>query len=543
MAQTRFPTNVQQPAAKATAPKVDHIREEVVCLLDDYKMVDDFLGGPSVVRKAGEAYLPMPEPVLSTDTETKKSKKQARYSSYKTRAVFYDVTAKTLGALVGQIFAKDTVISLPETMLHLVDDVDNAGTTLEQQAKKVVNLVVGRGRSGLLVDYTNVVALKEAKGEPVEDEAGQPDTEVTKADLEKGGMRSKIVHFDHKQIINWRTGVNNGKTVLTLVVLHSRITEEDDGFEEVKGDRWLELRLVDGFYRMTTWKKGTGGNAFEVESSVQPKDSTGAPFEYIPFYPIGWETNDIEPDTIPLLGIAELAAGLWRNSADYQENVFYTGQSTPWFGNLTTDWVKTAMKDGVRLGAREAVLLPEGGTAGLLTAPANTQVKESMDMLLQQLVALGAKLVEPDGQVKTATEASGDLATANSVLSSSASNVSAAYVEALRTCARFEGVEIPEDENDEDALDFQLNTDFAMSRMTPQERQVLLAEVQGGLLTWKEGRNALKRAGIAYEDDDKAKAEIEAKQEEDIAKGLARDPAAPEGKEDEEEEEPTPPTE
>jgi hypothetical protein len=82
------------------------------------------------------------------------------------------------------------------------------------------------------------------------------------------------------------------------------------------------------------------------------------------------------------------------------------------------------------------------------------------------------------------------------------------------------GIELPEDPNAEDALDFQLNTDFDISHMTSQERQVLLAEWQGGALTFGEYRWNLKQAGVAYEDDVKAKEAIDKEEEERIQKGL-----------------------
>lgn len=500
-------------------PAIDHIREELKCKLNDYKTVEDFLGGPTAVRQGRERYLPMPEPVLSTDSEDVKKKKEARYTAYLTRAVFYDAVAATLGGLIGQVFAKDTAIEVPTQMDPLVTDIDHAGTPLEMQAKKALWFCLGFGRGGLFTDYPNVAAQKQEEGA----DPAAVDTVVTVKDMKERNLRPKIILYSHSQIINWRVSNVGGRVMATLVVLKEEGVAEDDGFEETKETQYRVLRLSkDLVYSQEVWKPGNDGQAFVLAEASQPIDANGNPFQEIPFSPFGWESNTFEPDSIPLLGLAELAAGLWRNSADYQENVFYMGQSTVYFSGLSIDWVKEAMKNGVRLGSREAVLLPVGGTAGIIVAEANTQVVESMRLLMEQMVALGAKLVEvkQGGGQKSATEDANDEAAQNSVLSSSANNVSSAYVQQLKFCARFMGIDVPEDENADDALDFQLNTDFALSRMTSQDRQVLLAEWQGGALTWEEYRWNLKRAGLAYEDDKKAKDAIDKDQEQRIQDGL-----------------------
>ena len=56
---------------------------------------------------------------------------------------------------------------------------------------------------------------------------------------------------------------------------------------------------------------------------------------------------------------------------------------------------------------------------------------------------------------------------------------------------------------------FQLNVDFSVSKMSAQERQQLMAEWQGGLITWTEARARLHEAGVATEDDAIAKTQVE----------------------------------
>jgi hypothetical protein len=496
-------------------PQIDHVRQELAVLLSDYQTVEDFLAGPTRVRQMGERYLPWPEPILPGDTPKVAEQKKARYDAYLVRAIFIGLVKKTLTNLIGQVFAKETAISVPDSMLVIVNDADHAGTSLEMQAKKALEYGLGFGRGGLLTDYPNVLAGTQ------EEDSAATQAVVTVKQLQEQNLRPKIMLYNYRQIINWRVSTYGGRVLPSLIVLKEEVVADDDGFKETKVEQYRVLRLTAGVYSQELWVKSkTGNQAFDLDSTAVPVDSSGKTFDEIPFAPFGSESNTLEPDDIPLLDLVEIAKGLWHNSADYQENVFVMGQSTVWFSGLTEEWVKVAMKDGVRLGSRNAVLLPEGGSAGIISAEANGQVVESMKMLMEQAVTLGARLVEVGGKVKSATEDSNDEAASTSILSSSTNNVSSAYLKSLTWCARFMGIELPEDPNAEDALDFQLNTDFDISHMTSQERQVLLAEWQGGALTFGEYRWNLKQAGVAYEDDVKAKEAIDKEEEERIQKGL-----------------------
>ena len=52
---------------------------------------------------------------------------------------------------------------------------------------------------------------------------------------------------------------------------------------------------------------------------------------------------------------------------------------------------------------------------------------------------------------------------------------------------------------------FELNTDFDIARLDPQERSSLIAEWQAGAITFEEMRAVLRKAGVATLDDDEAK--------------------------------------
>jgi hypothetical protein len=465
-----------------TIPIAGWVRDEVRFELDRWTKIQDCLYGEKAVKLKTTTYLPMPNPEdLSTENK-------ARYAAYLERAVFYNVTRRTLDGLVGQVFMRNPIVKLPPILEDLTSDVDGAGVSLDQQAKKCLSFTMSYGRSGLLADYPPV------------------DTVTTVADQEEGNIRPTITLYSPWQIINWRTTVVGARKLLSLIVLQEVYTDEDDGFQAVLETRWRVLRLVPtptGFvYTVEIWET-------ENESPTQtwiPRNSSGQPFAEIPFIFVGSMNNDSELDPPPLIDLATLNIAHYRNSADYEESCYIVGQPTPYFAGLTKTWVDEVLKGKVMLGSRAAVPLPEGGSAGLLQVNTNTMPFEAMQHKERQMVALGAKLVEQRDVQRTFGEAQMEASAETSILATAAKNVATAYTEALEWCAEFAG--ISETAADTSVI-FELNTDFPAARMSPEERAQLVAEWQAGGISYTEMRDHLRKAGVATEDDEKVKTENE----------------------------------
>lgn len=471
---------------------VAYVRDEIRALLPQYELIRDCLAGEKQIKHRREAYLPKPSP------EDTSKENEARYQAYLKRAVFYNVTKRTLNGLVGQIFMREPVIEVPTLLDALVLDVTGSGVSLEQLAKKATSYVIAFGRAGIYADYPAVA-------EP-----------ATRKDIEEGDIRPTISCYAPWEAINWRTIVRGGRELLSLVVLAERYVVQDDGFEQKKEDQFRVLKLVDNTYVVEVWRKKGGG--FFVAEAYIPTDATGNMLDEIPFVFVGTENNDTNPDNPPLYDLASLNIAHYRNSADYEESCYMVGQPTPYFSGLTEDWVKNVLNGTVFLGARGAVMLPEGGNAGLLQANANSMPKEAMELKERQMVALGAKLVEQKTVQRTATEASQEEASESSTLAASARNVANAIKWALEWCGIFVGT-------GEAGIKFELNTDFDISNMSAADRAQLIKEWQSGAITFEEMRAVLRKGGVATLDDDEAKTKIS----EEIANapGLNNDPNNP----------------
>ena len=449
-----------------------------------YRIIRDCLGGELDVKNRKEKYLPRPDACDVSPENT------LRYGAYLERAVFYNVTKRTRDGLCGQIFTRDPVIEVLPNLEPIVEDASGGGISLIQSAKQAVNLNLAYGRGGLFVDYPAT------------------DGVITRQQLDAGSIRPTLKFYEPWRIKNWRTVQRGAREILSLVVLEEEVVVHSDDFSVVYYDQWRVLRLVDDVYTVEVYSSSSAEAV--VAEMFTPTDASGKTLDEIPFSFFGAVNNDSVVDDPPMYDIAALNIAHYRNSADYEEAAFMAGQPTPVFSGLDQNWVENVMKGVVRLGSRAAVLLPEGGNAFMLAAPTNIVPFEAMQHKERQMVALGARLAEQRAVVRTASEAQIDHSMSTSVLTSVAKNVSTVITWGLRWAARFMG------ESNAQVI-FELNTDFDIAAMTADDRRQLIAEWQGGAVTFGEMRSALRKAGIASKDD------IEA--EDTIANEMASLPA------------------
>lgn len=472
-------------------------------MLPAYELIADCLQGETKVKSRKTLYLPQPN---ATDKSNDNSE---RYRSYLARAVFYNVTQRTLGGLCGQVFSRDPVISVPTGLEAVQQDADGSGVDLVQLAKKASRYVIGYGRAGMLTDFPTTI------------------TKPTVEEIARGDIRPTILLYRPERIINWRTVKHGARELLSLVVLEEPYVISDDGFQAIEGVQYRVLRLVNNVYTVEVWQALLSGtclfagddNSFSVNASNMaiartvfkqistsiPTDANGQPLTEIPFSFIGSDNNDSFIDQPPLYDIASLNIAHYRNSADYEESAYITGQPTPIFTGLTQDWVENVLKGRIELGARGSVPLPVGADAKLLQSAPNSMPFEAMEHKEKQMVALGARLVENRQVVRTASEANIDHASETSTLASVAKNVSTATTKALQWGARFTG-------DAEQDIEFRLNTDFDIASMTADDQQKIVQTWVQGAISWPELRTVLRKAGVATEDDEVARTQIDDEQ-------------------------------
>jgi hypothetical protein len=479
---------------------VQFIREEASSLLPVWWMIRDCIEGEQAIkgeyglrvsyyaahkrgRKGSDYYLPRPNPTDMSEENRK------RYEQYVKRAVFYNFTARTLSGLVGQIFLRAPVKTIPAKLEPMLTDMDGEGMNDEQVAKRTCQSVLAYGRAGLYTDY------------PTTDGA------VTVAEEKSGNVQPVIRHYYPWQIINWATSKRGVKQVLSLVVLEELVwTLHEDSFTLFPSLRYRVLRLdpASWVYSVYVWEWDETQKDFGQTETFTPQNAEGKTFDYIPFNFIGSEANDVWPDVPPLGDLAALNVAHYRNSADYEEACYLVGQPTPVITGVTESWVTNVLKGSIQLGSRGSISLPAGADAKLIQADANQMPLEAMKLKEDQAVAIGAKLVQAKMKVRTATEVVVDTTSEASTLHNVAKNTSAAMEQNLSWAQEFAG--------GNEKVQYQLNTEFEISRMGADDLMVAFKTWQGGGLAWPEYRGILKTVGLASMDDDKALAYIKDEQ-------------------------------
>ena len=463
---------------------VDWVKPEVSAALADWKAVRAVCAGQTAMKALGKEVLPMPNP---TDASSENAE---RYKQYLKRAVFFNATGRTLNSLTGAAYRLDPEIDV-SGIDYIAEDADGKSVSLYQQSQRVLQDVLMVGRAGLLADYPTTEAP------------------VSKADQIAGQIRATISVYQAESVINWRYVRTGSQYKLSMVVL-AETTCMYVGFEEKTIEQRRVLKL-EGAYIVEIWRKDDK-KEWALFSSAMPTDGRGNFWKEIPFCFVGAVNNDADIDRAPLADIAMLNIAHFCNSADYEDSVFFVGQAQPVITGLNQQWADMLKKDGVCIGSRTPIPLPENSDFKFVQAEPNTLVKEAMDQKEAQMIALSARLIEKGSAVKTATQVRADSEAEHSVLSLVVENISNAYEKALQWVALFM--------NATANPVFCINDDFGVDDLTAQDRQQLMAEWQSGLIGKSDARSVLRKAGVI--DEGRTDEDIDAENELDDA-GLGLD--------------------
>lgn len=406
----------------------------------------------------------------------------ARQREYEQGAICYNFTKRTLSGMVGSVMRKDPEQIIPDQLEYLLTNCDGSGVGLWQHAQDTLMEIDAIGRGGLLVDAPEVGA-------------------ATAAEQNAGLLNPVIAFYTAENIINWRMKRFGSVNRVTMIVLREvwEYFENGNEFETKLGEQYRVLDLDEnGKYRQRLYRFKAEGGAAEDVITIYP--DLGSQLEgKIPFTFIGASNNDASVDDAPLLPLAELNIGHFRNSADNEESSFVVGQPTLFISpgeSMNVDQFTQANPNGVKMGSRTGHNIGAGGSAQLIQAEANNLAKQNMLDKEQQAIQIGAQLITPTQQI-TAESARIQRGADTSVMSTIARNVSQAYTDALKWVAVMLG--LPEDTE----IEFKLNMDFFLQPMTAQDRAAWMADINAGLLPATAYYAALRKAGVTdWEDAD-----------------------------------------
>jgi hypothetical protein len=346
-------------------------------------------------------------------------------------------------------------------------DATGDGLSLEQLAKDELSNLLETGRTMLLVDY------------PTADEG------LSAEEVQLYDMRASIVPYTAEAVINWKTDVVAGRNVLTLVVTAEPYLENSDEFSHETKTQYRVMRLDDQGYSQQLYRDHK-----PYTEMYYPRKSDGSTFDYIPAVFVGSQNNDPTIDDAPLSDIADVNMAHYRNSADYEESCFITGQPTLFITHsLTQEQWSEYNPEGIKIGSRAGHVLGETGSANLLQANPNNLVMEAMNAKEQQMVAIGARIITDRGGNETAEGARIRFASENSVLGDIVGNLSSAIKKCIYWCGEYMGA--PTDD-----CVFTINREFYDKSVDPQTIMSLVTLLDRQIVSSQDIFDRLKAGGL-----------------------------------------------
>lgn len=398
-----------------------------------WNKLDDVCGGQEVIKVAKEKYLPKPS-LFNSKNDPDGSN---RYKEYLMRAIFPGVTSRTLASHIGLAYGKSPVFNKPDELEYLERNADGAGRSIYQSAQRATRLINRNYRCGVYVDFPNVAPSR------------------SKAEEKSKGAFPMIHILQASSIIDWDYIIVGNQKKLSFVKLLETVKTRN-GFKVETKDQYRILALEEGgsgfVYTVQIYTKNDKGEWVEGEKYI-PTDYHGQPWDYIPFTFCGAVDNSDEIGTAPLYELATMELSYYTSTADVEESAFIVGQPTLCFPSITPEQYAMVKESGASVGSRSGIPTD----AKMVQAEKNGLAYERMNDKWNQMKELGARLIEVGSANKTATQADNDSSVQHSVLSLVVANVSEAFTNALRWCAKFV---MPEHDLKVDELSFTIAQDF-----------------------------------------------------------------------------------
>lgn len=403
-----MPVNSQHPEYKARA--------------EDWIKCRDAFEGQSAIKAAGVKYLPK----LSEQTTDD-------YNAYKTRALFYSITSKTISALVGMASSKRPIVTHPTELDKFF--LDDSGVQFYEILSQSLSENLLMGRFGILVDRP-----------------------------ESGGL-PELVGYTAESIINWRTDEHGNPT---MVVLAENVAkqESNDEFEIETEPQYRVLRLTDGVYTQSIYsEKG------DFVSTVTPLN-TGKTMDFIPFFVVNPFGVGFDMHKPPVLDIVEINISHYRTSADLEHGRHFTGLPVP-----VVSGVDSSTK--LRVGSMVAWVLPDHQAKAYyleFTGQGLISLEKALSEKQSQLASLSARLLDNS---KKGSEAADTVRlrymSETASLAAVARAVEALLNKAYKTVAIMEGLE-------EAYVSIKLDKEFLDARLSSAElRELVGAYISGGI--------------------------------------------------------------
>lgn len=397
------------------------------------KKIRTVIEGSEAVKAAGTLLLPK----LSLQSD-------ADYTAYKTRALFFNSSARILNTNVGTVMRRTPTLEYDKGMTQYFEEDTVSFLSFRELFKHMVREVISVSRTGILVE------IDQEKNIPIP------------------------VRFDTEQIINW-TKDENGKTTSVLLV-QIETTVNAVTFESTDIVYYYHLYLdADGVYSVKKYD--------ETKTIIYNKQPAlrGKTLNYIPFTCVSTFGASLDPAKSPLIDVVDINVSHYCTSADLECGRHFVGLPQP---------VVTGGKSEqpLHVGSSQAWVIPNDkakafyleflgqGLDGL--AKALDEKESQMAQFSAQLMDTGSKGSEAEGTVRL--RYSSDAANISDIAESVEIGLNLVYA----TIADWSGNTKPT---------IELNKDFISDKMSYNELRELSKAYLDKSITEEEYRYNLQR--------------------------------------------------
>lgn len=424
------------------------------------------------------------------------------YNAFLLRADYYGASSRTLQGLVGAIFRKPMKLDdVPEAQRKEMEiAVTDTGVGIQEFARTLARETLGIGRYGVLSEMP-VSRNGTTTGKPY------------------------YVSYKGEDIYNWDTEVEDGKTIITRVVLHSTTFEQDpkDEFAKKKVERLRvlslsrqtgQLRTQERIYSINVYRKreksqlvgpnapSLNGSEYRLEMGPIIPQVRGNVLQEIPFVFFNASTNLPATEKPPMLDLFDINLSHYRSSAMIEHGAMFTALPTAWVAGFPVE-TKLQIGAGVAWVSEDTQASAgylEFTGAGLAALERRIEVKE------RHMAILGARMLE--GSRTNGVEAAETVQLRQSGEVSALNDTVNSVEDGLTRLTRYYLAWIGIDFKDK----ITLNREFVTADLNPQQIIALMqAWQQGGIsfetLMFQYERGNVLPAGTNAEDEKKLIAE------------------------------------
>lgn len=396
---------------------------------------------------------------------------RGEFDGYLRRASYMNASQRTLDALVGLVMQKPAQTDIPPALEELTDHIDGRGGRLEDFARHALAEVLSVGGGLALVDHPE-----------------RPDGVITAAQERALGLRPLVSWYPLESVLEYRTGIVNGYEEITWLKL---VEEYDEEVDEWTVDLKQQIRvycMCEGRVWARVFRQAADGQ-WHLFSESWPVAHSGQPIAYIPGVFFGPIKN--APGKSPLLDLIDMNLAHFRNSADHEHVLHFSGLPTPYVAGVEA----SAFPEGLKIGSSAAHVFEDANARIMFAEISGDSSALAAEMAAKEvrMAALGARILAPEGRQAESGEAlairrGGE----HSALAKVADSVSRSMVLVLETLAEWEGIE--------GDISYSLNVDYLPQPVGAQELMALMQAWQGGAISSPELFDILRKGGIIRDD-------------------------------------------